>query len=190
MQFTVFAISAFVTMRLDCNARRYRHSSRMRQRGIRVFIVGTAALPGCGPGTFHNRARNLTAATLVWIRHRLLAQWVAAQGALIVARAVLSTTMALQLGASSFLYAAGSSGRGGTGGSSHHFLTCTHKHTERSVPYTKVCSTSCRTPLKRVASKLPLHRHHSLRHASIFQLFHTVLRDLCKTHTHTHLEST
>lgn len=184
MQFTVFAIFAFVTMRLDCNARRYRHSSRMRQRGIRVFIVGTAALPGCGPGTFHNRARNLTAATLIWIRHRLLAHWVTAQGALIVARAVLSTTMALQLVASSFLYAAGSSGRGGRG-SSLHFLTCTHKHTERSVPYTKVCSTSCRTPLKRVASKLPLHRHHSLRHASISQLFHTVLRDLCKTHTHT-----
>lgn len=159
----------------------------MRQRGIRVFIVGTAALSGCGPGAFHNTAQNLTAATLVWIRHRLLAQWVVAQGALIMTCAVLSTTMALQLGALPLLYAAGSSGRGGGGGgSSHHFLMCTHKHTERSVPYTKVRSTSSRTPLKRVVSKLPLHRHHS-QHASIFPLFHTVLlRESCKTHTHAH----
>lgn len=181
MQFTVFAISAFVTMRLDCNARRYRHSSRMRQRGIRVFIVGTAALPGCGPGTFHNRARNLTATTLVWIRHRLLAQWVAAQGALIVARAVL---MALQLGASSFLYAAGSSGRGERGGPVT-ISSRAHTNTQSEVSHTQ----------KFVAHLVEPHSKESLQSYRCIGtiLFDTLLSsnfftpfyETCAKHTHT-----
>lgn len=63
--------------------------------GVRVFIVGTAApFPGCVPGILVRRGK-LTAATLVWIRHR----FVSTVGALIVTRAVLWTTMALQVGA-------------------------------------------------------------------------------------------
>lgn len=63
------------------------------------------------------------------------------------------------------------------------FHTCAHTHTEYSVPYTKVRSTSRRTP-KRVASKLPLHRHHSLT-SLILPLFFTLLYNTAKIHVHT-----
>lgn len=70
------------------------------------------------------------------------------------------------------------------GRSSHHFPHVrTHTHTEYSVPYTKVRSTSRRTP-KRVASKLPLHRHHSLK-SLILPLFFTLLYNTAKIHVHT-----
>lgn len=122
-----------------------------------VYCGHGCTFPGCVPSILVRRGK-LTAATLVWIRHR----FVSTVGALIVTRAVLWTTMALQVGAPPLLQTllAGSSTAGCWGvtwsRSSHHFQKCTHAHThththaqtEQCVPYTKVCSTSRRTPTR------------------------------------------